>query len=221
MVATDAPMLSLMIDAFELHDVAMANVVGAYLNAKMLDFVLLHLTRNTVNTMCCMNPCYSAFITMEDGKKVLYLRLLKALYGCVQSALLWYKLFSTTLQGMGFMLNPYDPCIANKIINGKQCTIIWYMDDNKISHINANVVTQIIKAIKKYFGKMMLTEGMKHTFFGMDICFNKDRTIQIGMQTYIKNAISVFGEGVSKGVMTPAQKDIFKIDAHLSRLGTF
>jgi hypothetical protein len=55
---------------------------------------------------------------------VLYLELLKALYGCVQSALLWYELFSSTLQGMGFELNPYDACVANKVIDGKQCTIV-------------------------------------------------------------------------------------------------
>ncbi len=41
MVSTDALMLSLLIDAQEQHDVATADVVGAYLNAEMLDFVLL------------------------------------------------------------------------------------------------------------------------------------------------------------------------------------
>jgi len=137
MVTTDALMLSLMIDAFEMRDVATTDVVGAYLNAEMLDFVLLCLTGNTVDIMCHVNQRYSAYIMIEDGKKVLYLRLLKALYRCVQSALLWYELFSMSLQGMGFVLNPYDPCVANKIINGKQCTIVWYVDDNKISHINA------------------------------------------------------------------------------------
>jgi len=147
----------MLIDTFEMQDVATADVVGTYLNAEMLDFVLLCLNRNTVDIMCCMNLCYSAFVVMEDGKKVLYLRLLKALYGCVQSVLLWYELFSTTLQGMGFVLNPYDPCIANKIINGKQCTIVWYVNDNKILHINAQVATQIIELIEQHFGKMMVT----------------------------------------------------------------
>ena len=61
---------------------------------------------------------------MENNKKILYLRLLKALYGCVKSALLWYELFSTTLKDMGFVLNPYDECVANKMVNGKQCTIV-------------------------------------------------------------------------------------------------
>ena len=62
-----------------------------------------------------------------------YLQLLKALYGCVQSALLWYDLFTNTLVQMGFKLNPYNLCVANSQTKGKQCTIAWYVDDNKIS----------------------------------------------------------------------------------------
>ena len=37
----------------------------------------------------------------------------RALYGSAQSALLWYELYSNTLKGMGFELNPYDLCVAN------------------------------------------------------------------------------------------------------------
>ena len=40
---------------------------------------------------------------------------------------------------LGFTLHPYDPWIANKTINGSQCTIVWYVDDTKISHIDPAV----------------------------------------------------------------------------------
>jgi len=66
-VSTDVLMISLMIDAFEGRDVATADVVGAYLNAEMLDFVLLHLTGETINIMCHVNPRYSSFIVIEGG----------------------------------------------------------------------------------------------------------------------------------------------------------
>jgi hypothetical protein len=73
----------------------------------------------SVNIMCNMSEDYKQYIYIENRKKVLYLKLLKALYGCVQSALLWYDLFSSTLQGKGFKLNPYNTCVANKTIDGK------------------------------------------------------------------------------------------------------
>ena len=50
---------------------------------------------------------------------------------------------------MGFKLNNYDQCVANKMIEGKQCTIIWYVDDNIISHMNSQVDDQVIVEIKK------------------------------------------------------------------------
>jgi Reverse transcriptase (RNA-dependent DNA polymerase) len=158
-------MISLMIDSFERRDVATADVAGAYLNADMDDFVLLKLTGNTVDIMCRANDKYSAYVAQEYGKSVLYLQLMKALYGCVRSALLWYELFTSTLQTMGFELNPYDLCVANKIIKGKQCTIVWYVDDNEISHEDPNVVTKVISEIEKQFGKMTVKRGHEHVFW--------------------------------------------------------
>ena len=61
--------------------------------------------------------------TYDDAGNEMLALLNKALYGCVQSELFWYKLFTTTLEGMGFEVNPYDMCVANAVINGKQCTI--------------------------------------------------------------------------------------------------
>jgi hypothetical protein len=73
-----------------------------------------------------MNPLHKRFIAVEKGIKVLYVRLVKAIsYGCAKSALLWYNLFNNTLNKMGLVLNPHDPCIANCIIDGSQCTIAW------------------------------------------------------------------------------------------------
>jgi hypothetical protein len=105
-VSTDALMLSLLIDATERRDVATADVAGAYLHAKMKDFTLLKMEGTSVDIMCDVSPEYKKYVCYENGKKVLYLKLLKALYGCVQSALLWYELFSSTLQAAGFELNP-------------------------------------------------------------------------------------------------------------------
>jgi hypothetical protein len=59
-----------------------------------------------VRIFCEMNPKHTPFVVYENGEQVLYVRLIKAIYGCVKSALFWYELFSSTLQQMGFVLNP-------------------------------------------------------------------------------------------------------------------
>lgn len=65
-----------------------------------------------------------------------------------EAALLWYNLYKETLENEGFVLNPYEMCIANKEIDGHQCTVAWYVDDNEISHKNENVVTDILNMIE-------------------------------------------------------------------------
>ncbi len=85
--------------------------------------------------------------------------------------------YSTTLCKEGFVINPYDKCVANKMINGKQCTVVWYVDDNKISHEDPAVVTQIIELMGKHFGKLTITRGNKHRFLGMNLTVNKNKSI--------------------------------------------
>ena len=67
----------------------------------------------------------------------------KALYGTLQDALLLYENVRGELQKMCFKINPYNRCVANKVIKGNQCPRCWYVDDNKISHEDKKVVTEI------------------------------------------------------------------------------
>ena len=97
-----------------------------------------------VDLFCEIGPNFKQFVTYYKGKKVLYVQLDKALNGCVQSALLWYELYSTTLKDMSFKINPRDPCVANCMIGGKQCTVVWYMDNNKISYFDPKVIDNVI-----------------------------------------------------------------------------
>jgi hypothetical protein len=45
--------------------------------------------------------------------------LLKALYGTLRAALLFWKLLSSKLVLRGFTMNPFDWCVANNMIDGK------------------------------------------------------------------------------------------------------
>ena len=80
---------------------------------------------------------------------------------------------------MGFELNPYDICIANKIINGKQCTIAWHVDNNKVSHANHKIVEDIISELETYFVKFTIVQGGKQNYLGMNIEVQKDKKVII------------------------------------------
>ena len=91
-----------------------------------------------------MNLEHSKNMGTENVMKVLYLHLLKDLYSCIESAILWYDLYVKILKSHGFVVNTYDRCIKNFIIDNNQCTIAWYVGDNKVSHIDKYKNTRII-----------------------------------------------------------------------------
>ena len=174
--------------------------------------VLLKLNGTFVDIMCKVNPQYLKYVSYENGKKVLYLKILKAIYGMIESALLWYELYSTMLVKMGFKINPYNKCVANKIIDGTQCTICWYVDDNKVSHLDDKVNDMIVDVIEKKFGKLARTTGKKHTFLGMDIEFIGDKTVLIVTPQHIREALEDFGEELDTDAVNPAKSKLFTIN---------
>jgi len=83
---------------------------------------------------------YGLCVVIEKGEKVVYVELLKALYGTLRAARLFWEKLSNKLKEWGFKIIDYDPCVANKIVNGKQITVVWHVDDLKISHVETKVV---------------------------------------------------------------------------------
>jgi hypothetical protein len=75
---------------------------------------------------------------------VMYVQLMKALYGTLQAALLFWQDLTSQMEKWGFKLNPYDWCVTNKMVSGKQCTILWHVDDLKIWHVDPEVVEDIL-----------------------------------------------------------------------------
>ena len=61
---------------------------------------------------------YQNFVMIENGRTVLYVKLQKAIYRCLRSALLFYEKLLSDLKSKGFIINPYDPCVSNTMVNG-------------------------------------------------------------------------------------------------------
>eukprot|EP00957_Ditylum_brightwellii_P054951 4164505-Ditylum_brightwellii.AAC.1 len=158
-VAPESVIITSVIDAKEGRDVATTDIPGAYLNAEMDEFVVMVLEGKLAELLVKTAPnLYRKYLGVgKDNKPVLYIQLQKALYGCLKSALLFYKRLLEDLQSYGFEVNPYDPCEANKMIRGKQMFVCWHVDDLKISHVDNKEVTRMLKWLKKKYGKMRTT----------------------------------------------------------------
>ena len=83
-VLTEAVMLTATIDALEGRDVTVVDIPGAYLSADMDDEVQNVFIGTLAEMMVEDNSAlYRPFASYETGKAVLYVRLQKALYGCL------------------------------------------------------------------------------------------------------------------------------------------
>lgn len=138
---------------------AVVDLPGAYLFADMDDVVHMVMQGKLAELMAETAPkIYRKYISYgPNNEPILYVTLQKALYGCLKSALLFYCKFLGDLKKKGFTLNPYDPCVANKIVDGKQMTITWHVDDLKVSHINKQAVDQIIDGFKSVYGDVRVS----------------------------------------------------------------
>ena len=67
---------------------AILDVGGAFLLSKIAEFVLVKIDGGMLNIMCDVNTRYKEFVTIERGRKVLFLKLRTVLYGIMQAALL-------------------------------------------------------------------------------------------------------------------------------------
>jgi len=101
-LAIESFVATLVIDSAEERDVAVCDVVGAFLKADQPDFVLLRVTGPVINAIVRANESkYKPYITHKSGTRVLYLQLLNAMYGTLTAALLWYQMFVEYLLEMG------------------------------------------------------------------------------------------------------------------------
>ena len=166
-----------------------------------------------------INPeIYNAYVVYEGSHKVIYVRMLKALYGMIQSALLFYKKFRNDLEGIGFKVNEYDPCVANRIVNGKQHTITWNVDNVKSSHQDAIVNDEFYNWLQKMYGDPKIapvkaTRGKIHNYLAMNLDFSKPGMVKVDMIKHIEEMIKEFPEEIPNSVKKcPWNEELFKVN---------
>ena len=91
------------------NDIAIFKVPGAFLQINMAKGknVVLNISDEFVDILCKVNPEYKEHVRVLNGRKVLYVKILGAIYGCIESEMIWFNLYSNTMKGMEFKLNPY------------------------------------------------------------------------------------------------------------------
>jgi len=153
------------IAAHEERHVVTADIGGAYLSASMGNYeTFMKLDAQLATILSLLDDSYEKYVN-EHGELVV--KLDKALYGCVQSAKLWYEHLRGTLQSMGFKINPSDICVFNKGSGTDQCSICTHVDDLKITCKNIDVIDEVLRVLTAVYKDVKIVRGVEHSYLGM------------------------------------------------------
>ena len=150
------------------------------------------------------------------------IELQKALCGTLQASLLfWENLTEFLTEELGFTVNPYDSCIVNKMIDGKQCTILWHMDDLKLSHVKQQVLEDIANKLNAKYGQqtpLIIHRGKIHDYLGMTIDYSEDGKVKFMMFDYMEGILDEVPADMDGSAVTPAALDLFTVKADTDKL---
>jgi hypothetical protein len=223
--ALESIMITGVFEAKAERDIMTCNIWNAFIQALLPkkdlgeDRVVMKITGVLVDMLVNINPeLYGPAVVLENRKVVLYVKVLKAIYRMLEAALLWYKTFRKDLEDIGFIFNPYDPCVANRKVQGSQQTILFHVDDLKSSHKMKSVNDQFEKWLNKKYGyhrRVTATCGKVHGYLGMELDYQKQGVLKVNMMKYVENMINEFPVKLGK-------KDVAKMPAgdNMFNLGT-
>ena len=194
---------------------AVLDVDNSFLHAHNYERVLMLLRGKLSKMMVRIYPSmYRKYVMYsKNGVPMLYVCLSKALYVILRADLLFYKRIRIDLEDRGFVVNPYGPCVANKMVNGSQMTVCWHFDDLKISHRDKEMVTAFaVEVASIYREKTTISRGRVHEYLGMELGFvTCPGTLIMSMINYLQKIIDEYQEVLRGTKACPTSDKLFKI----------
>ena len=122
------------------------------------------------------------------------------------------------------VMNPYEPCGWNAVIDGKQLTTLFHVDNLMAAHMHPGVVTEHIKLLDGVYGTkdpLTVTRGKIHEFLGITIDFSLQRGVAFSQYDFIKKFWKSLPEDLKGSYRnTPAPDYLFKVDRNADLIDT-
>jgi hypothetical protein len=214
-------MLTAIVDAKEGRDVMTCDIPNAFIQTKLPNIkdgderVIMKITGVLVDLLVDISPeVYGPYVVTDKHKRVLYVQVLRGLYGMLVAALLWYTDFKKDLEGKGYEFNPYDPCVANKEMHDLQHTVRFHVDDLMCSHMDPKVNDDFETWLNLMYGshgKVTTTRGKRHDYLGMTFDFSVKGKVMIDMIDYMEAMVDDFSAKFkpNETAPSPAPENLF------------
>ena len=194
-VSTTAIFLLAQIAAAEGRDIVTIDIGSAYLNAYMPKsnpdkLVFMRINKEVTQIMIGLDKKFSDY-TNSDGTLVVELD--RALYGCIESALLWFRELSGFLAKIGFVSNPYDICVMNRSDSKGDSTVGIYVDDILLTCSYPSLANTFIQELEKEYKQLKVRRGLTHNYLGMVLDFSLKGVVTISQSGMIEEIVSAPG----------------------------
>jgi hypothetical protein len=154
-----------------------SDVPGAYLHADIDEIIIMRLPKSCtfIWLLIVGIPQEEWYLWIRNG--YIYVRILKALYGLIQSSLLCFHNITSTLEEMGFKSCINDPCIFSRERNGCMYYIGLYVDD--LIHVCDNVQERddVSNELTRRYGSMDHHYGNQLSFLSLSINIDYEKGI--------------------------------------------
>jgi hypothetical protein len=128
-----------------------------------------------------------------------------------------------------FVINPYDTCVTNKMIERNQMTICFHVDDCKLVHHKTKVMDSMLEYLRKEYesifedrsGVMTVSRGKIHKYLGMTLDNTVRGQVKITMFNYVDEILTAFDNAEPKGGGTKksaAPDSLFKVNENCEKL---
>jgi len=112
-------------------------------------------------------------------------------------------------------VNPYDLCVSNKEVDGKQMTVVWHVDDLKASHKTLHILKEFHRQFNNEFREETpITEsyGKQHDYLGMTFDYSIKGEVNISVADYVKLILHDVPEDMAGTSATPVGNHLSKVN---------
>ena len=107
----------------------------------------------------------------------------------MRSGRLLYEHISAVLTKLGFKVNPDELSVWNKDVNGKQMTVVLYVDDLKESHHDGNELLALVTELEMTYGRLEPNKERVFDYCRMTVDYRTKGVCKLSTTKYIKTAI--------------------------------
>ena len=208
-VGTSSVFTLLCIAAHEGRKITVIDISGAYLNADMNTELAVHMRfdKNMTGMMVKLAPHYSKYM---DDRGCVVVKLDKALYGCVESAALWYENLRASLHDLGYTPHAIYICVFSKrSSHGVRCTIAVHVDDLMIISTDVDMIEALAVGLVNRYGDITRKDGPVVNYLRMVFDLTSQGVAKVSITGYLEDMLKVVG--TTKGARTPATGGLFDV----------